>query len=109
MPVPGGRLKGEMMSRREVTLERSSPDHRQYECTDRHVYAVKSGQHIKCGTVYSRRHFEVHLLVGMNVFLGLQEYEDKTQDECHDQEYFQDGASRRRSAHGAQPSVSHCW
>ena len=109
MPVPGGRLKGEMMSRREVTLERSSPDHRQYECTDRHVHAVKSGQHINCGTVYSRRHLEVQCLVGMNVFFGLQEYEDKTQDECHDQEYFQDGASAGDQRMVPQPSVSHCW
>jgi ATP-binding cassette, subfamily B, bacterial CvaB/MchF/RaxB len=45
VPVPGHRFEAKVARRREVALQAAQPDDGQHDGADRHVQAVKSGQH----------------------------------------------------------------
>ena len=50
---------------------------RQHDCTQGHMHTVKAGQHKECGTVDSRPHGEIQILIGMHIFHALEYYEDQ--------------------------------
>ena len=81
MPVPGHGLEGKVLVPREVSLQDPEEDRRQHDCAKRDVQSVEARQHEERRTVDARRQPQVQVLVGMDVFVGLQADEDEAQDE----------------------------
>ena len=79
MPVPGHRFEREVMVLAEMALGAAQPDHRQHDGAERHVHAMEAGQHEECRAVDARAEGQVQFVVGVDVFLGLEEQEERTQ------------------------------
>ncbi len=79
MPVPRHGLEREVMFGREMAFQAAEPDHQQHGGSQRHVQAMKAGQHEKGGAVNSRVQTEVQILVGVNVLLRLEAEKNKAQ------------------------------
>ena len=75
MPVPGHRFEREVVVLAEVALEAAQPDDRQHDRAERHVRAVEAGQHEERRAVDARAQRQVEFLVGVDVFLGLEQQE----------------------------------
>ena len=59
VPVPRGRLEGEVMVLVEVALERAPEHHREHDRADRHVRAVEARQHEERRAVDAGRQLQV--------------------------------------------------
>ena len=89
MPVPGDGFEGEVIIRREVAFHDAEPDDQQHYRADCYVHAVETGEHEERRAVDTARELQVHRFVGVDVFLCLQEHEDKTEDERQREEQLE--------------------
>lgn len=79
VPVPSGTFKAEMLVRCEVAFLQTQGDHQQHQHTQEHVKTVKTCEHVKRRTIHTRGELEVHVAVGMGVFIALHKQEHHAQ------------------------------
>ena len=85
VPVPGNPLKAKVILRLEVAGQHAEKDDQQHDGAERHVEAMKTGQHEKGGAIGSTRQLKVEIGIGVAIFVRLQTNKEKSQGESQEQ------------------------
>ena len=78
-----------MLVCREVAFLQTQSDEQQHQHTDKHVEAVKTGEHVEGRAIHPGAEFQIHFRPGMGVFVALHKQEGHAQE--HGQPHELDG------------------
>ena len=71
VPIPSCTFKAKVLVGCEVAFLQAQCNDQQHQHAQEHVETVKTGEHEKRGSIHTRGELEVHVAVGMRVFVTL--------------------------------------